>query len=341
MSKKSKTTFITYNSWRIMRYYILFYILFVVTHVWGSTLSEDINQFSSNLFISSTISEEQHIAVLPFETTETHSDGDLGIAFAEFLISDIVQNNRSKVVDRTHVKKLMQEMILSETGMIDEAEKIELGKMASADFLVNGKIIKTMGAYVISAQIVNTSTSEIVGSARMTIPVASANRAISNLFEIHNYPIESGMRSLLLPGWGQSYADETRASILFASLCWAGLASSISTGILQQREYVQYESYSHLDGADFLKEQERIMDSLNVLAPVADSIYGVIQQDKYDTYKSKRKVFVISSSITGGLWLTNILNAFIMGKRAEQKYQLYFSANPTIESYAATITYNF
>jgi len=325
-----------------MKSFHILFVLSMVTFSFCSTLSEDILLFSSDLFANSSITDTQHIAVLPFETTESHSDGDLGTAFAEFLISDIVQNNRSKIVERMQLNTIMQEMMLSESGMIDQNDMVELGKMAAADYLINGKITKAMGSYLISAQIVNTETSEIVGAARMTLPVTSANNQVAQLYETHNYPREAAFRSLVVPGLGQAYSGEKGHAIVAASLCGVGLASTITTGVLQHNQNIDYKAYAQLGKTNgYKEEQQRIMDSLAISASEADDIYSEIKDDMYDEYESKRTAFAISAGVTGGLWVWNVIDAVFMGKRAEEKYQLYFSSNPINETYSATFVYNF
>ncbi len=159
------------------------------------------------------------------------------------------------------------------------------------------------------------------------------------------------MRSLLVPGWGQAYAGEPKHGVVSTILCGIGLAASIVTGVIQHNRDVDYKAYSKLGkSSGYVDEQTRIADSLNYFETYTDSsqarlqadvIYEEIQKDMYSDYESKRKAFAISAAVTGGLWVANVIDAIIMGKRAERNYQLYFSANPTTELYGATFVYNF
>lgn len=318
-----------------------FYVMILFLPLLSFAVEFSVTDFVTELFSSSTISNEKYAAVLPFETQETHSDGDLGVAFAEFLITDIVQNSRAQLVDRTQLKTIIEEMTLSESGIIDESQMLELGKLSSAAYIVSGKVTKAIGSYLVTAQLINTETSEILGAAKMTIPVSSANDEIAKLYQEHNYPRESAFRSLLIPGWGQFYSGEKAHGILSSSLCAIGLGVSIYIGVNQHNYYVDYEAYRNLTGADYLEEQQRVMDSLQIINTEADLIITEIGDNMYDEYNAKRKAFAISTGITGGLWALNVFDAILTGKKAEKQYQLYFASNPFTQTYSATIAYKF
>ena len=68
---------------------LLLILLFTISMGYSKTLTDEMNSFSAKLFDGLTLDSNDHIAVLPFETKESHSDGDLGTAIAEILISQI------------------------------------------------------------------------------------------------------------------------------------------------------------------------------------------------------------------------------------------------------------
>jgi len=313
----------------------------------AANLSDQIGSLSKTLFADSSLARESSIAVLPFETTEKVSDGDLGIAIAEFLIADIVNDKKMTIVDRSRLTAILEEQNFSASEMVDQTQAIEMGKMLAANYIVTGKIVKTMGSYLVSAQMIDTKTSQIRGAAKMTLPVNGTEQAVKELYTPENYVSGSLFRSLLIPGWGQSFAEKPSHAILFGSLCGAGLIGSVATGIIQRNSYNDYSNYTELGQypETIVAERDRIMDSLGLSGDSgedrADEIYKEIQADKYDDYSNKNKLFTIATVATGTIWAVNVIDAMILGKKAEGKVRLYFSANPLSETYSAQFALSF
>ena len=321
---------------------LLLILLFTISMGYSKTLTDEMSSFSAELFNGSTLESHEHIAVLPFETKESHSGGDLGTAIAEILISQIIQNHYGKVVERTQLKAVIQEQMLSESGMVDQSDMIELGKLASAEYLVTGKVLKAMGAYLISAQLLNTTTSEIKGSAQLSIPASQVDNDVSKLYEEHNYPVESAMRSLLIPGWGQSYSGEKGHAITSAILCYTGVGLTIFTGVVQGSAHNDYTTYHEYMWTGQMKtDLEKYKVDNGVSHEDAVAHFENEESNLFSTYEDKKTAFTIAASVTGGLWALNVIDAIFMGKRAENNFQLYFSSNPFNQTYSASFAFNF
>lgn len=324
-----------------MRRALLFVLLFSIL-LNAASVEKQIHTLSDELMRSISIDKDQQLAVLPFMKKEGESD--LGLAIAEILIANIMQNNDITLVDRQNLKSIIDEQTLALSGMIDENKMIEVGKMASADFILTGKIIPSMGNYLVSAQITNAETGEIVAAGTVTLPKGEADTVVKKLFEEKNYPLFAAFRSTLIPGWGQAACDEKKHAIIAASLCGAGLTTSIITGIMQKNQYDEHKEYHALIGTPaYLVEKEKIANELglNPNDMKIDTIFNERLAEKHDAYEDKRSVFITSTAITGSLWALNIVDAIICGKKAERKFKLYFAGNPVTEEYTAQLTYKF
>lgn len=317
-------------------------LLFIALSLSAASIEKEIKSLSEELFNNLTIESNQKLAVLPFMKKEGESD--LGLAIAEMLIADIIQNREIPLVDRQNLKAIIDEQTLALSGMISEEQMIEVGKMASADFILTGKIIPSMGAYLISGQITNAETGEIAGAGTISIAKGETDAAVKELFEQKNYALFAAFRSTLIPGWGQAACNEKGHAIISATLCGAGLASTVITGIQQRKQYDEHKSYHALLGTQgYLDEKQNIANELG-LDPKdmkIDTIFNERLKEKHDTYEDKRSVFVASTAITGGLWALNIVDAIITGRMAEKKFKLYFAGNPVTENYTAGLALSF
>jgi curli biogenesis system outer membrane secretion channel CsgG len=91
----------------------------------------------------------------------------LGKYIAEQLTVNLVMSKRDfSVLDRAHLRTILAELKLTSTGLVDPENAKKLGKFAGVDAIIFGTIIPKAQKISLTAKIVTTETSEIVGAAR-------------------------------------------------------------------------------------------------------------------------------------------------------------------------------
>lgn len=81
------------------------------------------------------------VAVLPFDFVgDDPALAPLGRALAEMMITDLSQTSRLRVLERLQVQLLIDEMKLSEQGVVDAATAARTGRMLGAERVVQGSI---------------------------------------------------------------------------------------------------------------------------------------------------------------------------------------------------------
>jgi len=85
-----------------------------------------------------------------------------------------------EVVDRTHLKTILKEHKLAETGVIDPSTAKKLGQIAGVDALVTGTITPLGDSVRLSVKILVTATAKVIGASSCDIP---KTKAISELIE--------------------------------------------------------------------------------------------------------------------------------------------------------------
>ncbi len=100
------------------------------------------------------------VAVLNFETgtKETTSYGE---AIPDLLTAFLTADSNLQLVERAQIKKILEEMALGQTGIVDEATKAKIGKMTGAKFLITGRAMIVGQQLFITAKVMSTETSQV------------------------------------------------------------------------------------------------------------------------------------------------------------------------------------
>lgn len=119
---------------------------------------------------------------------------ELGRFLAEEFSSNLADAGKGfEVVDRTHLKTLLKEHKLTETGVIDPSTAKKLGQIAGVDALVTGTITPFGDSVRLSVKILGIATAKVVGASSCDI---AKTKAIEELLgkEISASPPDTGDR---------------------------------------------------------------------------------------------------------------------------------------------------
>src|SRR5689334_8533066 len=85
--------------------------------------------------------EKKSIAIIPFESPNDHSLGEMGPNAVEFFQIELLKSGKVKLFERNKLDKIMNEHALNNlTGFVDPATiKKKLGKLVPVDYLLLGK----------------------------------------------------------------------------------------------------------------------------------------------------------------------------------------------------------
>ncbi|MBN1615526.1 MAG: hypothetical protein JW950_13765, partial [Deltaproteobacteria bacterium] len=73
------------------------------------------------------------VAVLDFESIG--SEEHLGRAVAEIMRTELIGTRRFRVVERSQINKALSEQTFQKSGVIDESNAVEIGKLLGADLI--------------------------------------------------------------------------------------------------------------------------------------------------------------------------------------------------------------
>lgn len=142
-----------------------FSILAVIILLFSSSLiskEDEYLQMAKEFSEAATSLKEGKIAIVPFNYTDQRkSEG--GIIVAERLTTRIVKLKKLKVIERNLLEKVLQELQLSNTGIVDSESAKQIGKILGVEAIITGTLTDIGNNRVeINARMINTESAEII-----------------------------------------------------------------------------------------------------------------------------------------------------------------------------------
>lgn len=113
-----------------------------------------------------TLSAERRLAVATFDISGNAVTKDEAEAITELYITELVTTEKVKVVDRMNFDKILKEMNFQNSDWSDKEKTAELGKVANADLIARGQIIKLGSKMYLSTTIIDVKSANVLSSAR-------------------------------------------------------------------------------------------------------------------------------------------------------------------------------
>jgi TolB-like protein len=111
------------------------------------------------------LAEKETLSILYFDNITKDKEYDwLSKGITDMLISEITETGTVDVVERTNLKKVLDEQALSQTGLIDDKKALELGKLMSAAKLIYGSYIIQGNIVIINGKITDTVSGKIIST---------------------------------------------------------------------------------------------------------------------------------------------------------------------------------
>jgi TolB-like protein len=142
------------------------------------TAAQDLGTVSSTLAGQIGKSGRKTVAVVDFTDLEGNPT-KLGRYLAEELSVSLMQRAAGfDVIDRTHLKEILQEHKLSATGLIDPQTARKLGELVGADTLVTASITPFGDSVRLSIKAIDPGTAKIIAAATADVPKTPAISAL-------------------------------------------------------------------------------------------------------------------------------------------------------------------
>lgn len=292
---------------------------------WG--IENELNTLFADLAKGDTARGGGVIAVMPFKTGQGMAP-DEGRVVAEYGVVMLSAGARYKVVDRADLSRIVAELKLAQSGLMDEENGVKVGRMLSADRLVTGSVTDAFGRRMITASIVRTETGQVLSSAAVTVQAADLTDFTRELLGEKGQVSATVFRSAVVPGWGQFYTNHpargAASFVLFTGAVGVTVYAAVKAGDAktEKDEYTAFLSSSKREREMAYRsaQGEDWNDLVNEYNGRLDSLYN-----EYDKAFGNALFWGL---VTGGVWALNLADAALAGMQSRKKFNLYFSACP-------------
>lgn len=123
-----------------------------------SSLSESGDQETQNL---------PGVAVWPFSNGGSFGSDPwdyeaLGIGLQQMLITELAQNSKLRLVERSRLREILDELELGKSGYVDPNTTAEVGKLVQARYMIVGSFVDANGTIRLDARVDDVETGEVL-----------------------------------------------------------------------------------------------------------------------------------------------------------------------------------
>ena len=107
--------------------------------------------------------QEDKLRIAVFDPTSSGTSIDDGtkIAIREIISSTIVNTGKHSIVERSLLEKVMQEQSFSNSGVVDDNQMTEIGKLAGANKIIVSVVTLTGGRNMLSIKMIDVKTANV------------------------------------------------------------------------------------------------------------------------------------------------------------------------------------
>ncbi len=110
------------------------------------------------------------IAILPFSYADGRSAAKDGAIVSERITMRLIKQQKFEVVERSMLDKVMGELKLQSTGMMDATSTQQLGKLLGVEAIVTGTLVEMQaGKIEVNARLIKTETAQAIGASQVDL----------------------------------------------------------------------------------------------------------------------------------------------------------------------------
>jgi TolB-like protein len=221
---------------------------------------------------------------------------EVGDGVAEMVTSQFGKLTNAQVIDRKRMKTIMKELALSTSGLIDDTQTKQVGRILAADLILTGSVSQLGKMIQVAMRLTDVETSQQVASVTielqsdLLVPMAQAVSVEDK------FPITAAFRSLSVPGWGHFYNDQPFFGVFYLVGVAGGIGSSIFFTLQSQATYKNYNAINAVNYKDYYPTSTSPQDAAKKAFSDAASYQNIAMYDWI---------------ATGALYVANIVHAWI------------------------------
>lgn len=146
-------------------------LMFLFVSASGAYAEDRYDQLAKEITEAGTSVQGKKIAIIPF----SYADGRAGATkdgsvISERLTIKMINMHKFEIIERSVLDKVMTELKLQSSGMIDASSAQQLGKVLGVEAIVTGTLVETSGGQIeVNARLIKTETAQAIGASQVTL----------------------------------------------------------------------------------------------------------------------------------------------------------------------------
>jgi TolB-like protein len=133
------------------------------------SLDEGINALTEQINKYMVEQKKTKIAIIPFPDIQKQKVNVFGSFIAEELTTNLFTTGKFKIVERSLLRQVLDELKLGQTGIVDANSAKELGKLTGVDAIIAGTITDLGSTIAINCRLIETQSGEVFAAAKTRI----------------------------------------------------------------------------------------------------------------------------------------------------------------------------
>jgi len=117
------------------------------------------------VLIAVLFSQQVDMAVLNFGVNSNDSDMNfLSAGISDIIVSALGEKPNIGLVEREKLNKIVEELSLTNSGLVSDQQQIKIGQLSGAEFVITGSITFIQSAFMINSKVLEVKTGRIVST---------------------------------------------------------------------------------------------------------------------------------------------------------------------------------
>ena len=137
----------------------------------GARAEDKYGQLAKEITDAGSEVQGKKIAIIPF----SYADGRAGATKDGSVISErlsikMINMHKFEIIERSVLDKVMNELKLQSSGMIDASSAQQLGKVLGVEAIITGTLVETSNGQIeVNARLIKTQTAQAIGASQVTL----------------------------------------------------------------------------------------------------------------------------------------------------------------------------
>ena len=213
---------------------------------------------------------------------------NMGELVSALITTHLRRDHGLNVVERSRLKEVLEQLSLTQAGLSEGTDALDVGKLLDVQALVLGEVTEVGDHFVVTARVVSAADAKSLAADSVEIPVGELIAFSSDAVVLRSRT-DALFRSVV-PGWGQAYNKQPVKAGIFAGLQGALLLGALAFHLRGQGIE---DSYNRVD-ATFPNPSRRAQR---------------LRHDAEDKYRF-RNAMLYSAAV---LWVIGMIDAYASG----------------------------